>query len=42
MIRNFKFFVKKNLEPSDRIIHSVELLHDPLVPLDDLVDVFDA
>lgn len=42
MIRNFKFFVKKNLESSNRIIHSIELLHDPLVPLDDLIDAVDA
>lgn len=42
MIRNFKFFVKKILEPSDQIIHSGELLHDPPVPLNDLVDAVDA
>ena len=41
-IRNFKFFVKKILEPSNRIVHSVELLHDPLVHLNDLIDVVDA
>ena len=34
--------VKKKSKPSDRIIHSVELLHNPLVPLNNLIDVFDA